>query len=393
MSPYSVLPYFAVIGLVTLLFSAPAFRFLDPAPTARRAASIDGVRGFLALSVMIYHFPIALGYARTGQWLAPTAPFYDQLGNIAVAVFFMITGYLFWQKAADSNGHPDFGALYVNRVFRIAPVYLVAVGAMLVIVAARTGFTLHQPLVRLAIELAQWAALGVLGMPDINGYAAQYVLAGVLWTLRFEWLFYLSLLLTARFATRLHGVALPVLAICGCFAASLVVPARTWFLIALFPIGMLVGAARRGKPEASNHQLVKSGAALACLAAVFVFWSTPFGPLQVILLGAFFWLMCSGATVFGLLRSRAAQRLGHISYSTYLLQGIVLTLALSVGPVRAIAQGSGYWLVVLACALALALLSAASYVVIEKRGIAAGRRFVKMLGEHRPSRIAAHDGA
>jgi hypothetical protein len=40
-------------------------------------------------------------------------------------------------------------------------------------------------------SVLQWLALGVIDMqPDVNGYQASHVLAGVTWTISYEWAFY-----------------------------------------------------------------------------------------------------------------------------------------------------------------------------------------------------------
>ncbi|REG57765.1 peptidoglycan/LPS O-acetylase OafA/YrhL [Paraburkholderia sp. BL6669N2] len=389
MSVYSIWPYFVTVAAITLFFATPVFRFLDSAPSdsAHRTSNLDGIRGFLALSVMIDHAIVTYLWLKSGRWVVPPVVFYDQLGTLAVAVFFMITGFLFWGKMITTSGRPNFISLYINRVFRIGPVYLFAIAMMALIVLYRTGFALHQPLPDLIEAIATWSALGLLGGPDFNGYSGVWmILAGVTWTLKYEWYFYFSLVATARLATKLRTV-FPAVAIIFCLVCAQIWPGRDWYLAALFGFGMVVSAIGRPGSFPMFRQAFKSAVALGLLALVFAGWSTPFGVMQVVLLGGFFYLICTGTTIFGLLTMRAAQRLGHISYSIYLLQGLVLTLIYSRRKIAtfALTLPSHYWLVVCLCALILSVMSSATYVLIEQPGIRAGKNLAKFLSRRGPA--------
>lgn len=65
-----------------------------------------------------------------------------------------------------------------------------------------------------------------------------------------------------------------------------------------------------------------------------------------------------------------------VSYSIYLLQGLVLTIVFAVQPVREFAMTAAmqYWLVGILCALLLVAASVVSYRLVEKPGIAQGKR-------------------
>ena len=70
------------------------------------------------------------------------------------------------------------------------------------------------------------------------------------------------------------------------------------------------------------------------------------------LLALFFYLVCSGTSIFGLLTTTPARRLGNISYSLYLMQGLVLTLVFAIDPIRSFAMASplNYWAIGIVCA-------------------------------------------
>jgi peptidoglycan/LPS O-acetylase OafA/YrhL len=94
-----------------------------------------------------------------------------------------------------------------------------------------------------------------------------------------------------------------------------------------------------------------------------------------LLLGAGFLLIVSGATLFGLLLTRPARRLGDISYGIYLLQGPVLLLAFSLPGLRAASVSSPavHWGLVAIAAAALTAFATLTHSLVERPGIKAGR--------------------
>jgi peptidoglycan/LPS O-acetylase OafA/YrhL len=400
MSVFSAWPYFVLMLVVLGALALPVFRAADePLQHDQRTATLDGLRGFLALSVFVHHLMVTHGYIERGEWTFPPSGFPTLLGQVGVGVFFMITGFLFWGKLLDAKGRPDWRSLYIGRLWRIGPTYLLAIGLMFLIVAWKTGFVLREPAWSVLVEALQWLALGIVPMqPDINGYVGTaFILAGVTWTVFVEWLFYGSLRLmaplarggrTPRFvAGGLLLLCLPALTIAALPSAgspthptlALVIGAMAWVL-ASFLGGMLSawlirhdGASRL---RARLPEWAASLLAVVCLGALFLGFPHMVGPVQVLLLWIFFHLVCSGSTLYGLLLTRAARRMSTVSYSIYLLQGIVLTVIFAMPPVRNFAMSGAmqYWLVGTLCALLLVAASVVSYRLVEKPGIAQGKR-------------------
>lgn len=396
MGIYSVWPCVVLMLAVFVLVAAlPVFRLADdPPPRGRRTATLDGLRGFLALGVFAHHLVITHRYIGAGVWELPPSGVYTLLGQAGVVVFFMITGFLFWGKLLDDGGRPDWTGLYIGRVFRIGPMYLLAVGLMLAIVAWRTGFALREPAWAVAAEALHWLALGLLPLqPDVNGYAGTgLILAGVTWTIFVEWLFYGALWPIARFARgaprarplRFAGGGLLLCLFALTAAASSTTsmseptPALAVAMLATVVAAFFSGMVTACLVRRSARPRIPAGSAvaLACLGVVFLAFDTMLGPVQIILVSAFFYLVCDGASLFGLLSTRPARRMSAMSYSLYLMQGLALTLVFAVPQVRdfAMAGPVRFWLAGGLCAVLLVLTSAATYRVVEKPGIALGRR-------------------
>jgi peptidoglycan/LPS O-acetylase OafA/YrhL len=344
---------------------------------ASRHASIDGLRGFLALGVFVFHLVVTYRYIQTGQWRVPTSGFYALLGPVGVSLFFMITGFLFWGKLLRAQGRPDWRALFVGRLFRIGPMYLVVVLAMLVFVFAQTGLRLREPGARVAASILQWLALGMIDtQPAVNGVEARHVLAGVTWTIFYEWAFYASLLGSAFVARSRRHLLFVACALLLALLGVVVFHIDALAFAALFLCGMGVASLLHAGARAHLSDRLASTLAIGSLTLVFLLARGAYGGANALLLAVFFYLACSGATLFGLLTSTAARRLGNISYSIYLLQGLVLTAVFAVEPIRlaALASVPVYWLVGGLCALLLLVGASLAYVYVEQPGMRLGSR-------------------
>lgn len=395
---YSIWPYLALLAAVLLIFRLDRpFRVIDGAAagSGERFAAIDGLRGLLAFGVFGHHAVLIPQYLETGKWLAPPSVFYTMIGEVGVSLFFAITGFLFWGKLLHERDGPDWKRLYTGRIFRIGPVYLAVATVVLLVVFVQTRFTLQEPASEVALDTARWLALGALGQPDVNGYDdTGRLLAGVTWTLMYEWLFYLSLPLLALFARggRHLWYALGGFIACCVLHAALGRPQAIY--AGLFFCGMVsASVAHRGWRIRPGSRLAPA-LMLACLALLFTQFSTVVGVPQLIVLGVLFGAVCIGGRSTAL-ETKAARRLGEISYSVYLVHGLVLTGVFSIGAVRSYAMAStgGYWLTIALCGLLVVGAAALSYLLIERPGIRLGKKVAGWLapaGSSGKRVVAAH---
>lgn len=405
-------PYFAMLAAALAFAALPWFRAADRAPPRADQGSdtLDGLRGFLALSVFASHVIVHHEYLRTGVWKPSPSAFYNTAGLLGICLFFMITGFLFWNKLLKAGGRPGWKALYIGRVFRLGPMYLVAVLTMIAIVAYRTGFEWRVPPSQAIASALGWLALGIVPPPPtLNGYAdTGTILAGVTWTLFFEWLFYFSLPISAWFVRRGSHLAftsgLVALCLLTIAAASWhggfepgVKPRPVLFLAILAELALMLGAGmfvasllHAGIGARLRWQRpLWSVVALLCLVALFatmIAGAPRIGLAQLFLLcplaGAFFFIVCSGNRLFGVLAWPASRRLSNLSYGIYLSQGLILVAVFAIPGVGAYAASSGlaFCLVYLGCALLLCASALLSYRYVEEPGIRMGKRIAGRLG-------------
>ena len=379
----------------------------------------DGLRAIAALLVVVVHVGITSGFT----FRDPLGR-YTARGEIGVSVFFLISGFLLYRPfvsaALAGRPSPRPGGYLRRRALRIVPLYWVALAAT----AAFSGWSQVQGfggLLRYAFFL--------------QIYSGQWILHGITqaWSLCIEVTFYLALPLWAAMMRRLDrrrvvagAAAQPeavvrreLIALGVVYAVSILfrwwvvadphgptTTARSWLPAwgDHFALGMalaVVGSYVRqtGVLPKPLRWLQRPGGDLGSwVVAGVLFWlvSTQVGlttdPLRVggagtdvarTVLYGFFGLFLLLPAVFGpprtgpvrrLLSSRVLSAIGLISYGIYLWhQLVVREIQTSIHPAWTVLDAP--FLPLLAAALALTLaVSALSYFLVERPGIAVGQR-------------------
>jgi len=362
---------FIVTALCLVLCAAIARR--DPwyrdhlAPSnAGRFESIDGLRGFLAIGVFFTHVIATYGFYAHGRWYSTFSPIHAVMGQTGVSLFFMITGFLFWRRALRAKGSLDARALFVSRIRRLVPMYAVSVAFAFLIIAAMSGFQLREPVVTVLKEVRGWLSFGFMHAGDVNGVQDAHIINAVYWTLAYEWSFYLALPLLALFA---RGWAFALLA-----AATLFFGIQAPITINFLAGALAAMAVERGLLNGRLARAWLTPIPVAAIATVLAVFDEAFHPAAIGLLFVAFLFIVDGNTLFGLLRTRAAQLFGTVSYSFYLLHCIVLFVAFrlvdAVSPVAHL-TGAQHWTVAALAALGTTLLAAFTYRRVEYPFIAA----------------------
>lgn len=313
---FSISVVFCCLVLSILLFSSPLFKFLDLDISEKRNNNIDGVRYYLAALVIFHHLNCSYNYITTGKWW-PTSDLMLYFGKYGVAVFFMITAYLFWGMVRDKK-EVDWVEIYSKRAFRIMPLafFCSFVGVFLLLT-----FTEHNiDMLHNIRNILPWFDGGLWdSKPQITSFQKPWiVMAGVTWTLKWEWIFYFSLPLFFLINKKPLELVILLFAFSLYFLPGITRDATMW---AYFFTGMLC------RELAEKVRFSKSGAntilVLSVCTIVMVKPALYMPPEKFLLLAAFFGIV-SGADLFGLLTLNAVKRLGAISYSLYLTQGLIM---------------------------------------------------------------------
>ncbi|WP_084955584.1 acyltransferase family protein [Thermoactinospora rubra] len=150
-----------------------------PAP---RLAWLDALRGVGALAVVAEHL-----LTWTMPWLRPT---WCNIGMVGVLVFFLVSGYII-PTSLELRG--DVRAFWINRAFRLYPLYLLVIGVVL----ALSWWLPVRPEVPRDPSSAAAHATMLLDVVGVGG------VVNTMWTLSYEMVFYL--LVSALFVTGVRG--------------------------------------------------------------------------------------------------------------------------------------------------------------------------------------------
>jgi peptidoglycan/LPS O-acetylase OafA/YrhL len=359
-----------------------------PLPLAeRRIGHIDGLRGYLAISVILHHFIIWMQVTRLGgSWTQPSINLFQQLGAGAVALFFMTTGLLFYPHVLTGLRAGSWPAIYTKRLFRILPMSLFSVAVVTVIICLRTGraFDTNFPLAALK-WLTAWDEPPLLDYPD-SGRLNAYVL----WSLWYEWQFYLFVLPACALTMdlirgRLPSWVLPVTLIAGAFTAqTLQNQSGMLILLPLFATGMLAFECQSREEIASALRSptasIMAGLSLAIGINAF---SWPY-TVALPFFGFFFICVACGNDMGGSLRTKGALVLGECSYSIYLLHGVVLNVVFVDGAAL-IAPIPTAWLPALLpiITIVVMLVTPLTYLWVERPAVRAGSQLARACAKAR----------
>jgi peptidoglycan/LPS O-acetylase OafA/YrhL len=151
-----------------------------------RLAWLDVLRGLAALCVVFNHFGFFVPQhlnASINHWVNP--------GDYGVFVFFVISGYI---VPASLERKGSVRSFWVSRIFRLYPLYLLAVGLAVLL------WTIHFGDLRGENSDPETSVFsGLLMMSNVLGGKN---VPNVVWSLSYEMIFYL--LLTAMFMARVH---------------------------------------------------------------------------------------------------------------------------------------------------------------------------------------------
>jgi peptidoglycan/LPS O-acetylase OafA/YrhL len=165
---------------------APPPAAAAPAGSGSRLGWLDVLRGLAALAVVFNHF----GYFVPASLNAPVYDWFNP-GDYGVFVFFIISGYI---VPASLERKGSVRTFWVSRVFRLYPLYLLAVAVAVALGALHVG--------GLRGEGADPETSVLSQMLMMSNVLAGKNLPNVVWSLSYEMIFYL--LLTALFMAKVH---------------------------------------------------------------------------------------------------------------------------------------------------------------------------------------------
>lgn len=367
----------------------PALRRRRPSCVNRTPSSLQSIqalRAFAALYIVVFHSGLALAHANIPvlAWLTTHV---IKRGHVGVDVFFIISGFIIaWVAILGPKGPEPPGAFLIKRVFRLGPPYwLMSV--------------LHSAWLNPVSTSALLTSLGFVPLANIDAPYLGYPPLYVGWSLNYEAFFYalcaLGLLLFGRRALWLVALALFTTTVIVPFWHSDVVQqdptavypwASPMQAMAANPLVMefLLGAGLAWLYAAHRRHLTPVLARVLLTAGVAVFVISVVAPIprfDVFGRGLPAGALLAGVVAMehcGALRvPRVAVWLGELSFALYLVHPSVIEAThrlVGVLPPEWIGAQLALFSINLALTLALAVML---HRYVEQPSIALGRRLVE----------------
>jgi len=337
-----------------------------------RLGGLDGLRAIALLMVFNVHF---FGfYTGTNFFSEKTSLFYQVIsvlraGHLGVDLFFVVSGFLIIRSMQGTRPSASF---LKKRAYRLGPMhffgvflYIFAVSASPSVIDMLANLFLLAPLIK--------------NMP----------VYGLIWTLTWEWIFYLFIFLIARVASGQPlraALLLTVLTVFSCVAMQNVTSVK-WIEPGRF-FGFVIGIVlfaemNRAVGQSKKTSMSKCWSDMAAVAAIIgivamqVIWSryalTILDlPLQggfYVLVDIFFALLIKASfstdgIIARLLSSPFLRFLGKISYSFYLVHISLNWLLLNwLAPVTSKIGMLAYYAITLTCSI---VVSSVTYLLLEQ---------------------------
>ena len=320
----------AVVSLLVALLVARLLSNSLVTPSDHgRFLTIDGLRGYLAFFVFMTHSSIWYYYLHTGAWTIPPLQLFVHFGQGGVALFFMITGFLFFSKLLDGRDRKiDWLRLYVSRLLRLTPLYFFSVVLIFLIVWVMTRGRPIEPPSKVLLDVMTWLGFAIFGEPALNGLEVTHLInAGVTWSLAYEWFFYMALPLIALVVGLRPPISYLVVSTLLLVAIAMYYPNDSYYW--LFGSGMLAALLARFE---QFRKFATSKWATFLVVALVVYTVIHYSALYSntkakVFMTIAFCLVAGGNSIFGVLKYRVSRALGEMAYSMYLMHGILLFVA------------------------------------------------------------------
>lgn len=393
MTTYLLMVLLTLVCACALAWFFYRIGFIAIPDETHRLGCLDGLRGYLALAVMFHHFFIWRAVIHGANWGLPPVNIVANFGHASVAVFFMITGALFYPKITRGIGGTNWISLYIARVLRLSPMmWAITIVVVLIIVIEywKSGVPISLGFHVTIRPILRWLTFGT---PDIMRHPnTSLIVAGVIWSLAYEWDFYLFLPVAAiimatlpRKWNRIYFLAALLFVLAVAMYAGMSKHLTIVDYLPLFVIGML--GRELVAIDTVTAWLRSNLAAYIGLAAAtleFIVFRDSIGVPQYVLLGIFFLPCLAGNDYFGIFRQKFSVVLGELSYSIYLLHGSILYLFMAGHIMTApiISYGIETYLLLPLLGLIIVAMTAFSYSYVELPGINLGKRINRWITEN-----------
>ncbi|MBO7190074.1 MAG: acyltransferase [Alistipes sp.] len=155
---------------------------------------LDGLRGVVALLVVVYHIFEGLAFAQATDGVGSGVIMVLNHGHIAVDFFFILSGFVICYAYDDRWGSMSLGGFFKRRLLRLHPMLVMGavIGAIAFIAVGCErwdGSIAQEHWVMIAMVLTMCMIPAVPGVPyEVRGNGEMFPLNGPSWSLFFEYI-------------------------------------------------------------------------------------------------------------------------------------------------------------------------------------------------------------
>ncbi len=285
--------------------------------------TMDGLRGICATLVIFHHFFWRDGGSDDFFWStdylsANVKAIVMLIGHLPVALFFMISGFLFYFVAASKKPLIPF---FKGRLLRIYPPVIFS---LLIAMFGLVIVNNDNAVCSLGVFKYIPTPLDFVSGGDVCGFKMGPVNSGILWTLIWEWRLYvfvpILMMLLSYFKSE-------ILVMFGLFSLVFMLWLVGFFdeksasYMTLFISGFMTAILSKREISGKN-QVIMFFSGVMLFAVCLVVIRHIYNPVVAISLTPIFLSIASGFSIFGLLTTKALQLLGVTSFSVYLNHGV-----------------------------------------------------------------------
>ncbi|WP_072366500.1 acyltransferase family protein [Chitinophaga sancti] len=377
-SEFAIFPVITVCLISLFLIN----KFVKIAPRTKGDLPLDGLRGYMALTVFLHHAALYCNLLVNGHWSVENMSAFVQFGQTSVFIFFMITGFIFFSKLIDAtNKTIDWQKYYVARFLRIYPLYVIVLIMILVIIGKLSNWTLFPPFSDRIMEVIFWL---FFSQTTLNDYQyAPTITSAVLWSLSREWQFYaLFPLLGAVFLhikISLKLILFSILLLLLFFIMNIpgdkmaTIETNSPFLVGIFAAFLV----RNKHIRQIGSKKIVALFVLLMIVFSYTYYHTIFSFFPYSLISISFIAIASGNSLFGILTNYISLILGQISYSIYLIHPVLLFVVYHMFPqiIQLVSSSQqSFWIVTSIVGALLMVICSLSFRFIEKPFIEMGSK-------------------
>ncbi len=359
-----------ILVLMIAIYSAYGYQQLakDNLFHSGKTINLDGMRGLLCVIMYVCHAESWRQFMIEGVWRTASNPFYILPGQSGIIIFFMITGYLFTSKFLKSSDI-NLRQLFIGRILRLYPAYILMYIMLLVII--KSNIESDDLLGSCKIShFVDWFFFTINGNPNIcNFQLTNIIVAGVTWSIAFEWGFYCFMPVLAALLGSNIKLYWIISSIISTLIIVVVLPGYYLVYFMMFS-GVMTACIEHffSLPKILRSNLFSIVSIIIFILNFLINNETSYTVSSIVLLTLVFLVLASGNTFFGTLTSKPLQIFGIGTYGIYLYHGIILFVSLNTADRiwnNFYLNEYFFWLIIAAITPILILVSILSFIYFE----------------------------